>query len=117
MAEIAKSGTPVAYLRGLNPKHEQFELLRQEYLARRGAGSRAIEIPVSGANILPGKIHEDIALIRERLRVPAPAGQALYDPALAEAVKAFQKRGDTRRRTAPSTGRRPALSTNAKTCR
>jgi murein L,D-transpeptidase YcbB/YkuD len=95
MAEIAKSDTPEAYLRGLNPQHEQFELLRQSYLARRGAGTRAIEIPVSGPNILPGKIHADIALIRERLRVPAPAGQeAFYDPALAEAVKAFQKRKD-----------------------
>ena len=48
-------GYAEAYLRGLNPKHKQFELLPQEYLARRGAGPRAIEIPVSGANILPAR--------------------------------------------------------------
>lgn len=95
MAEIAGADAPDAYLRGLNPQHEQFEWLRQAYLARRGGGALTIEIPTSGSNIVPGKIDNDIALIRERLRVPAPRGQeAYYDPALAEVVKAFQKRKD-----------------------
>ena len=32
LADLAKTDTPDSYLRGLNPKHEQFERLRQLYL-------------------------------------------------------------------------------------
>ncbi len=96
MAEIASTDTPDLYLRGLNPQHEQFERLRQQYIARRDKGGAApVEIPASGATLLPGKAHDDIALIRRRLQVPAVAGkETFYDPALTEAVQAFQKRKD-----------------------
>jgi murein L,D-transpeptidase YcbB/YkuD len=64
-------------------------------LAARGAkpdaAAPAVKIP-TGPAIKPGQEHEQVALLRQRLAVPAPAdGKAtLYDDALATAVKAVQ---------------------------
>ena len=51
-----------------------------------------VRIP-SGPQLKPGQPHPDVALLRQRLSVAAPAGgqQDIYDDALADAVKAFQQ--------------------------
>ncbi len=92
LQSLATSRAPDAYLRGLNPQHPQFEKLRREYLKSRGAGATAVRIP-SGPSLRPGDTHPQIALLRKRLAVPAAGGNSpeFYDPALAEAVKKFQK--------------------------
>lgn len=95
IAEMAASDTPDAVLRKLQPQSEQFARLREVYLAQRdGATAEPVEIP-SGPKLRPGAKHDDIALIRERLHVPANGVEdAVYDDALVDAVKAFQeKRG------------------------
>jgi murein L,D-transpeptidase YcbB/YkuD len=91
MTGIAAAETPDDYLRKLHPQHEQFEKLRQEYLARRdGAASETVTIP-KGSKIKPGATHEHVALIRERLGVAASGEDANhYDDALVDAVKRFQ---------------------------
>src|SRR5581483_4526675 len=95
MQAIAAADAADAYLRNLHPKHPQFERLRQAMLAARGAkpddAAPAVKIP-TGPAIKPGQEHEQVALLRQRLAVPAPAdGKAtLYDDALATAVKAVQ---------------------------
>ncbi|MEW5962192.1 MAG: L,D-transpeptidase family protein [Pseudomonadota bacterium] len=100
LAEIAKAGEPDAYLRGLHPKHAQFEKLRQKLVEMRGGAAKdeaLVEVPVSGPKLAPGKSHPDIALIRKRLGV-APAEvdgktgpEELYDSTLVAAVKEFQR--------------------------
>ncbi|MBL8884321.1 MAG: L,D-transpeptidase family protein [Hyphomicrobium sp.] len=99
MAEISASATPGSYLTGLNPKHPQFEKLRQAMLKARGPQDEEpvdealkVELPRKGT-VKPGEEHDDIALLRKRLKVPAQSedGANLYDAVMVEAVKAFQQ--------------------------
>jgi len=55
--EAAASSTPAAYLRGLHPKHPQFELLRQKYLALRSGqpAPQAAAAAPAAAKATPGK--------------------------------------------------------------
>jgi murein L,D-transpeptidase YcbB/YkuD len=101
LAKIAASDTPDATLRGFNPQHPQFEKLRQKYLALRDAAVKddKVRLPDSGPMLRAGVSHPDVALLRQRLKVAAPtatpdgkpADASYFDPALADAVKAFQK--------------------------
>lgn len=100
----ALSATPdkATYLRGLHPKDPRFEQLRQKLLEMR-AGRNAAEsfalIP-NGSTIKLGKSHPDVALVRQRLKVPAPAiepdgtpaSDTFYDAALADAVVRFKEK-------------------------
>jgi murein L,D-transpeptidase YcbB/YkuD len=104
LAEIAASETPDEYLRSLHPKHEQFELLRQQLLKLRGGNAReeqeepdadpalSVKLP-PGAILREGMQDPQVALLRKRLKVPAdnPADEYLYDEPLREAVLAFQR--------------------------
>jgi murein L,D-transpeptidase YcbB/YkuD len=87
--------TADAYLRNLHPKHPQFARLRQAMLAVRGARTddppSIVKIP-AGPAIKPGQEHPQVALLRQRLAIPAAsdANETLYDDALASAVKAVQ---------------------------
>jgi murein L,D-transpeptidase YcbB/YkuD len=99
LAAVAATESPGDYLQGLHPKHEQFVRLRQALLkVRAGVAPRpeavvepTVRLP-NGPVLKPGMQHPDVALLRQRLKVPAEAGQeSVYDPALAEAVKAFQR--------------------------
>jgi murein L,D-transpeptidase YcbB/YkuD len=95
--QLATSTTPDATLRGFHPQHPQFEKLRQRYLTLlRATEAEEIVIIPKGPVISPGQRHEHIALLRQRLKVPAPAAtgdaptDTLFDDALADAVRAFQ---------------------------
>lgn len=99
LAEISASPMPGSYLTGLNPKHPQFEKLRQAMLNARGPQedepideALKIELPRKGT-VKPGQEHDDVALLRKRLKVPAEnrEDEKVYDAVLAEAVKAFQQ--------------------------
>lgn len=93
---LASASDPAAYLRGLHPKHPQFEALRQRYLARLnspGQASGDVAIIPAGPLLKPGTTHPHVGLLRQRLAVPAAEGgdANLFDEALTSAVKAFQK--------------------------
>ncbi len=100
MAKIAAADAPDAILRGFHPQHPQFEKLRQRLLALReeAAAAEIVRLP-DGPLLKPGMTHPDVALLRKRLKVAppvatpegTPADETLYDDALADAVKAFQK--------------------------
>lgn len=104
MDRIAATDKPAEYLRGLHPKHPQFEKLRQALLKLRNP-SGADEAPVTlppGAQLIPGRSDPQVALLRQRLKVAAPAspdgaaGDAnFYDADLKAAVIAFQKERGT----------------------
>jgi murein L,D-transpeptidase YcbB/YkuD len=91
MTAIAADDAPDSVLRKLNPQHEQFARLRQLYLDRRdSAASTVVDIP-SSSKLKPGTTHPNIALVRERLRVPAAGEDGnFYDDRLVDAVKHFQ---------------------------
>lgn len=99
MTEIAASSTPDGYLRGLHPKHAQFEKLRLALEKARGPVAvepvdEALKIKLpEGKTLKAGQEHDDVVLLRKRLKVEtqADASERLYDPILETAVKAFQE--------------------------
>ncbi len=103
LTEIAAANAPDAYLRGLNPKHEQFERLRQALLKARGKDEKEEEAPAEdpalavklppGGVIRAGSDDPQVALLRQRLKVPAEdkAKENVYDDKLQEAVREFQR--------------------------
>jgi murein L,D-transpeptidase YcbB/YkuD len=99
LEKLATKLPPDATLRGFHPQHPQFEKLRQHYLALLKSQAEATEVVrlPKGPVLSPGMKHEQVALLRQRLGVPKPAGTAeapadatVYDAALVDAVKAFQ---------------------------
>jgi murein L,D-transpeptidase YcbB/YkuD len=107
--------TADAYLRNLHPKHPQFARLRQAMLASRGARaddpSPNVKIP-AGPAIKPGQEHAHIALLRQRLAIPAAAdgNETLYDDALATAIKAVQAQNGLDQTGVINTATRNALN-------
>lgn len=92
-----------AYLRSLHPKHPQFERLRQKLLELRAStGQEEFEKIPKGPKITPGKSHWQVALVRRRLKVPAPgmkpdgtaADENYYDAALALAVEQYKEKNE-----------------------
>jgi murein L,D-transpeptidase YcbB/YkuD len=99
LEEIAAASDPDAYLRGLHPKHPQFEKLRQKYLERLKSAATAAEVVKvpPGPMLKPGQKHASVPLLRKRLEVSLPAAtgetntdETVYDEALVQAVKDFQ---------------------------
>jgi len=103
LADIAAAEKPDAYLTSLQPKHQQFEALRQVLLKLRGGEVKeevvvpedpalSVQLPM-GRVIRPGGTDPQVALLRQRLKVPAsdPAAENVYDDKLAEAVRQFQQ--------------------------
>lgn len=98
LVTVASYDQPDAYLRGLHPRHPQFEKLRLAYLALRDAGPpEKVAMLPKGSTLRPGKKHRHVVLLRKRLglKVPQvdgkPGNEQLYDEPLKEAVIAFKK--------------------------
>jgi len=99
LSELADASEPDAYLRGLNPKHAGFEKLRQALLKARGPKPEEekvdpalmVKLP-DGKQLKPGAQDDQIALLRQRLKMPAekPEDDHRYDDKLVAAVKAVQ---------------------------
>ncbi len=93
---VAGSDAVGAYLRGLHPKHPQFEKLRQALLVARSARTEDtpaanVKIP-AGPLIKPGRDHAHVVLVRQRLGLaPLNEKETVYDDALVEAVKVYQR--------------------------
>jgi murein L,D-transpeptidase YcbB/YkuD len=101
--KLAAANEADAYLRGLNPQQPEFEKLRQKYLEMRNAAAAAKTVMLPpGPQIIPGRSHPQVALLRQRLKVAAPApvagkpvDETFYDETLKAAVVAFQKESGT----------------------
>ena len=100
---LASSSDKGAYLRSLHPKHEQFELLRQKLLALRSTNSGdELETIPDGPKITPGKVHWQVRLVRQRLKVEMPATKAdgspiedgYFDEALARAIIDYKTKNE-----------------------
>src|SRR6185295_16530491 len=93
LADIAAAEKPDAYLLSLQPKHPQFEALRQVLLKMRGGEVKeevavedpalSVKLPMGGV-IRPGSSDPQVALLRQRLKVPAddPTKENVYDEKL-----------------------------------
>lgn len=104
MRELAEASRPGPFLRGLNPHHEGFENLRQALLKARGKveakaeeeekidPAELVKIP-DGRLLRAGMRNDQVALLRQRLKVPAENSDAetLYDDALVDAVREYQR--------------------------
>jgi murein L,D-transpeptidase YcbB/YkuD len=99
---MAATETPGNYLRDLNPKHEQFQRLRQALLkARSGHSSpQPVKMETSarlpdGPNLKLGSEHPHVAILRQRLNLPLPRGaENVYDLQVQDAVRAFQQQNN-----------------------
>ena len=91
---IAIRSDPGAYLRSFQPDQPQFEALRQKLLELRGgkveeAKPGVVTIP-DGPVLKFGMEHEQVALLRKRLDIPAGSNATKFDEAVLEAVRQFQ---------------------------
>ncbi len=101
---LAATDTPAKVLLAYQPKHEQFLRLKKKLAELRGSAAaegakppaeEAIQIP-AGPLLKPGLKHEQVALLRQRLKVAPAAGANpvdvnFYDAGLEAAVRAFQQ--------------------------
>ncbi len=104
ISTIAIRSDPASYLRSFQPDQPQFEALRQKLLEIRG--DKPADTPKEpdqviipeGPALKPGVVHEQVALLRKRLKVEtAPGGdETLYDADVAAAVKDFQRTSGVR---------------------
>ena len=90
---IALQPDPAAYLRGFQPSHPQFELLRQKLLELRAQASTSqpsIVIP-DGPVLKKGVEHDQVALLRKRLDMRSDGmSENFFDDSLDEAVRKLQ---------------------------
>ncbi|HUU66702.1 MAG TPA: L,D-transpeptidase family protein [Methyloceanibacter sp.] len=97
---IAFRSDPAAYLRSFQPDQPQFELLRKKLVELRGGDKPAdaekptVKIP-NGPLLKFGVADPQVALLRTRLEVPEGQNPELYDEAVLEAVKTFQREHNT----------------------
>ncbi|MBU1210628.1 MAG: L,D-transpeptidase family protein [Alphaproteobacteria bacterium] len=124
LRRIARTESPEALLAAQHPQHEGFKLLRQAYLQRvfpdrfSATNSEVVDTapkPVVldyGEPIRRGQRHPQIALLRERLKVPAAtaAEEDLYDRALMTAVNEFMRTQGWRRKNVYDDKVRQALN-------
>lgn len=101
LTEIADASQTDAYLRDLHPKHDGFLKLKAALEKARGP---QVDEPIDEAlkvrlpdgkdskSLKLGDEHDDVVLLRKRLKVEAAAGanEKIYDAVLQTAVKTFQ---------------------------
>ncbi|MEC9369312.1 MAG: L,D-transpeptidase family protein [Pseudomonadota bacterium] len=92
MVKVAAASDPAEVIRGYQPKHPQFDLLRKRLAEINGGEAKKQVVVPDGPMLKPGVKHASVEKLRERLGLEAPKdGKAdLYDDAVAEAVKEFQ---------------------------
>ncbi len=95
LAQISRTQDPEAVLRSFQPPHEQFLKLKDLLAKLRGKKDtipKALEIARTGSLLQPGVKDDEVAILKKRFGVvSAPGEETVFDRALADAVKKFQK--------------------------
>ncbi|MEJ1160969.1 L,D-transpeptidase family protein [Prosthecomicrobium sp. N25] len=97
LAETAAATDVSAALQAYNPPHEGYRRLRARLAQMERPVSAGVATPLQarvpdGPSLKPGQRDERVAVLRERLGVGTSVSDAdSYDPALVEAVRAFQR--------------------------
>ena len=93
LKSIALESDPAAYLRALQPRHPQFEHLRQKLLEMRAQSSTSkpsIVLP-EGPVLRKGVEHDHVALLRQRLEMRSDGvSEVVFDDSLDQALREFQ---------------------------
>ncbi|TBW40802.1 hypothetical protein EYW49_03490 [Siculibacillus lacustris] len=90
---VASAADAGAALAAYAPPHLGYQRLKAALADLRGTAVRTptVQVPI-GPPLKPGQRNERVALLRERLGVaPVATDATIFDPALGEAVKAFQR--------------------------
>jgi L,D-transpeptidase YcbB len=99
LASIAIRSDPGAYLRSFQPDQPQFEALRQKLIELRGGKEEEVKPAVvtipDGPTLKFGMVHEQVALLRTRLDIPAGENPAKFDEVVVDAVRQFQASNGT----------------------
>lgn len=102
LPRVSSAADPGAELRRLHPSHPAFEALRRAYLV--ATGRRAAEPPTlppqipDGPRLKVGDDHPHVALVRERLDVPADDVEPTYlDRELGNEIRNILRRNGKRR--------------------
>ncbi|HSD93158.1 MAG TPA: L,D-transpeptidase family protein [Methyloceanibacter sp.] len=94
LASIAIRSDAGAYLRSFQPDQPQFEALRQKLLELRGGKTEEVKTDVviipDGPVLKFGVEHEQVALLRKRLNLPAGSNETRFDEAVLDAVREYQ---------------------------
>lgn len=123
---LASSLDKAAYLRGLHPKHPQFEMLRKKYVAMRDSREKRNETRLPAGPVLRrGVAHDQVILLRKRLSIAAKeeegskeddneteASPRKFDETVETAVKAFQREAGLKVDGVVGAGTRKALNGN-----
>lgn len=94
---LLHSSDVAAFLETFHPKHPQFAALKEKLReARQPRADSALPIIPDGPNLTVGVRHPSVAVLRRRLNVATAETDGgsqddLYDDALAEAVRRFQR--------------------------
>jgi L,D-transpeptidase YcbB len=92
LAGLAGAKDVAKEIDGFNPPHPEYKALRAKLAELRGTKGEAGPIQIaSGPTLKKGMSDPRVPVLRERLGVAGEAGSQVYDAALSDAVKAFQK--------------------------
>lgn len=95
LAAARSSGDAALYLRSLHPQHPQFAALRDKLAALKAAKDQRSQTALPDGPVLRrAESHAQVALLRKRLAVAAPASAAdaaMFDEDVETAVRAFQR--------------------------
>lgn len=93
LESVAKSGDPAGVMTAMAPQDALYKKLRAELIAlARAEAGQSDSLDFAGQKLIPGLSYPGIPKLRERLKADkGNAPDTLYDPVLADAVKAFQK--------------------------
>jgi len=95
LTKLADAKNIADALDSYNPPHPGFKALKAKLTEARGRTGDTGRTRISyGQNLKPGMEDPRVPLLRDRLGVAGEAGNNIYDKALAEAVKKFQRQRD-----------------------
>ncbi|MET0596286.1 MAG: L,D-transpeptidase family protein, partial [Mesorhizobium sp.] len=95
IASVAIAADPAAALDAFNPVHPQYLALKRKLAELRGQDQLEAEaappLVPDGPTLKPGMSDQRVALLRSRLGVTTMTDSDVYDDALVEAVRSFQR--------------------------
>jgi murein L,D-transpeptidase YcbB/YkuD len=95
LAKLAEAADVAAALDSFNPPHAGYKALKEKLAeARNRTGESGRARISSGKTLKPGMEDPRVPMLRERLGVAGDSAETIYDKALSEAVKTFQRQHD-----------------------
>jgi L,D-transpeptidase YcbB len=95
LTKLSEAKDVAAALDSFNPPHAGYKALKAKLAELRGRSGESGRLRMSfGKTLKPGMEDPRVPMLRERLGIAGDNADAVYDKALSEAVKTFQRRHD-----------------------